>query len=82
MTPQQSRSGQLHWIPDTHALGSEIRRARKAQGLTQSTLAGLAGTGLRFISELERGKPSVALDKTLSVLAVLGLRIGIAAPPP
>jgi transcriptional regulator with XRE-family HTH domain len=50
--------------------------------LTQTQLAGLAGTGLRFISELERGKPSVAMDKTLAVLAVLGLRVQISAVGP
>jgi transcriptional regulator with XRE-family HTH domain len=43
--------------------------------LTQTELAGLAGTGLRFVSELERGKPNVALDKLTAVLAVLGLRL-------
>lgn len=52
-----------------------MRRARKAHGLTQFQLAGLAGTGLRFVSELERGKQSVALDKVLAVLAALGLRL-------
>lgn len=43
--------------------------------MTQTLLAGLAGTGLRFVSELERGKPGVALDKVLAVLGVLGLRL-------
>jgi len=52
-----------------------IRNARKAHGLTQAELAGLAGTGVRFVSELERGKPGVELGKLLDVLAVLGLRM-------
>lgn len=58
-------------------IGEAVRRARRENGLTQTQLAGLAGTGLRFISELERGKPNVALDKTLGVLAVLGLHLQI-----
>lgn len=62
-------------VSDAATIGAAARRARKAHGLTQSQLAGLAGTGLRFVSELERGKPSVALDKVLAVLAVLGLRL-------
>ncbi|WP_407354546.1 helix-turn-helix transcriptional regulator [Luteimonas sp. R10] len=62
---------------DAATIGAAIRRARKVHGLTQSQLAGLAGAGLRFISELERGKPNVALDKVLAVLAVLGLRLQV-----
>ena len=77
MTPENSRSGQTSDISDPAAIGAAVRQARKAHGLTQSQLAGLAGTGLRFVSELERGKPSVALDKTLAVLAVLGLRLQV-----
>lgn len=45
-----------HRIPDTNDLGHIIRDARKAQGLTQDQLAGMTGTGRRFISELENGK--------------------------
>ena len=56
-----------------------IRNARKSHGLTQAELAGLAGTGVRFVSELERGKPGVELGKLLDVLAVLGLRMLIVA---
>jgi HTH-type transcriptional regulator/antitoxin HipB len=63
-------------------IGAAVRQARRAHGLTQTQLAGLAGTGLRFISELERGKPTVALDKTLAVLAVLGLRFQVSAVDP
>ncbi|WP_211371846.1 type II toxin-antitoxin system Y4mF family antitoxin [Marilutibacter maris] len=62
-------------ISDPAMLGAVIRGTRRSHGLTQSQLAGLAGTGLRFVSELERGKPNVALDKVLAVLAVLGLRL-------
>jgi len=62
-------------MSDAVAIGAAVRQTRKAHGLTQSQLAGLAGTGLRFVSELERGKPNVALDKVLAVLAVLGLRL-------
>ena len=56
-------------------LGMAVRAARKAHGLTQAELAGLAATGPRFVSELERGKPSAEMGKVLDVLAVLGLRL-------
>jgi HTH-type transcriptional regulator/antitoxin HipB len=55
-------------------LGAAIRAARKAQGLRQDELAGAAGVGLRFVVELERGMPSVQMDKMLAVLVPLGLR--------
>lgn len=77
MMPSNSRTGQFVFAPDADALGAAIRRARKSHGLTQSQLAGLAGTGLRFVSELERGKPNVALDKVMAVMAVLGLRLQV-----
>lgn len=60
---------------DANAIGLVIRKTRKVHGLTQAELAGLAGTGVRFVSELERGKPGVELGKLLEVLAVLGLRL-------
>ena len=75
MTPSDSRSGLELPVSDAATLGAAIRTARKAHGLTQSQLAGLAGTGLRLISELERGKPGAELGKVLDVLAVLGLRM-------
>ena len=76
MDTKFSRSGQILPVA-LLGIGAAVRHARHTHGLTQTQLAGLAGTGLRFISELERGKPSVALDKTLAVLAVLGLRLQI-----
>lgn len=63
-------------------LGVRVRQVRRAHDLTQAQLAGLAGTGVRFVSELERGKPNVALDKTLQVLTALGLRLDIAPIQP
>ena len=34
-----------------------------------------AGTGLRFVIDLERGKPTCQLGKTLAVLNTLGVEI-------
>lgn len=73
-----SRSGTLLQVSDTAGLGLAVRTARRSHGLTQAELAGLAGTGLRFISDLERGKPTVEAGKALDVLAVLGLRVLVA----
>ena len=73
MAPHSSRTG----ISSERQVGDVVRARRKAAGLTQVELAGLAGTGTRYISDLERGKPTIAMDKLLAVLAVLGLRLQI-----
>ena len=62
-------------ISTTSQLGSLIRKTRKEQGLTQIELAGLSGIGTRFLSELERGKASCELGKTLQILNMLGLNV-------
>lgn len=59
----------------TQELGQAIRKQRKALRLTQAQLAQLAGCGLAFLYQLEKGKPSVRLDKLLDVLGVLGLQL-------
>ena len=60
------------------AIGAKIRRIRKEQGVSQETLAGLAGTGQRYISELERGKPTARIGEMLKVLNALGAGLAIA----
>jgi transcriptional regulator with XRE-family HTH domain len=49
--------------------------------LRQDQLAAAAGVGLRFLVELERGKPSVRLAKVLAVLDALGCRLQVTPPP-
>ena len=58
-------------------LGRFVRERRKANGLTQSELALLAGVGRRFVSELENGKPSLQVDKVDAILRVFGMRLGV-----
>ena len=60
------------------AIGAKIRAIRKAQGVSQETLAGLAGTGQRYISELERGKETARIREMLKVLEALGAGLYIA----
>jgi HTH-type transcriptional regulator / antitoxin HipB len=62
-------------VDSPQALGSLIRTRRKELGLNQTEVADVAGTTLRFISELERGKPTAQLDGILRVLAALGIRL-------
>lgn len=60
-------------IETPEQLGRAVRRARRGRGLRQEDVALSAGTGARFVGELERGKPSVQLDPTLRVLRALGI---------
>ena len=61
-------------------LGKFIKKERKAMGLTQAELALTSGTGMRFISDLENGKPTCQIGKTLTVLKTLGLRLTLSSP--
>ena len=65
---------------DDH-IGQFVRERRHAAGLTQVELAELAGVGVRFVSELERGKPTLRLDAVNSVLAVFGQQLGVVERP-
>jgi y4mF family transcriptional regulator len=60
-------------LKSVNEIGILIRDARKAQGISQEQLAGVAGTGTRFISDLENGKSTIQLSKVLRVLEALGL---------
>lgn len=53
-----------------------VRRRRRSQGLSQVQLAERAGVGLRFVRELEQGKPTVRRDKVEQVLALFGHTLG------
>ncbi len=56
-------------------LGTLIRRRRKELGATQKDLALASGTGVRFLVDLEKGKPSCQIGKVLQVLQACGLRL-------
>jgi y4mF family transcriptional regulator len=62
-------------------IGAVVRRTRLAHGLRQDQLAAAAGVGIRFVVELERGKPTVRLAKALEVLHALGCRVTVTTPP-
>jgi HTH-type transcriptional regulator/antitoxin HipB len=56
-------------------VGHAVRATRVARGLRQGDVAVAAGVGVRFVSELERGKSTARLAETLRVLAALGIRV-------
>ena len=59
-------------IQSPQQLGAVLRAARRQLGLTQPQLALAAGVGVRFIVDLEAGKPTVRLDSVMRVLNALG----------
>jgi len=59
----------------TQTLAEKIKTTRKAMGATQEDLALTAGTGVRFIVDLEKGKPTCQIGKILTVLNTLGIDI-------
>ncbi|MBY5586810.1 helix-turn-helix transcriptional regulator [Rhizobium leguminosarum] len=61
-------------------IGALVRNTRKEQNLRQDELAGVAGVGLRFIVDLEAGKPTAQIGKVLQVLQTLGCSLDILAP--
>ena len=64
-------------LKDAKSFGVAVRLYRKKQGATQIQLAATANTGVRFIGDLENGKPSVQLDKALRVAHILGMKIEV-----
>lgn len=72
--------GNMKKIKNSEELGTAIRTERKRHGVTQKQLAMAAGTGLRFLSELERGKPTSRIEGVFRVLQALGLKLYLDVP--
>lgn len=57
-------------------LSEFVKMKRSNARLTQPELAEKAGVGLRFIRDLEQGKPSLRMDKVNQVLQLFGSQLG------
>ncbi|QDL54790.1 helix-turn-helix transcriptional regulator [Rhodoferax aquaticus] len=68
-------------IQSPQQLGNALRAARKQLGLTQPQLALAAGVGVRFMVDLEAGKPTLRLENVLRVIAALGGEIQLSGLP-
>lgn len=58
-------------------IGRLVRERRKQAGLTLKDAAGIAGVGVRFLSEFERGKPTLQIGKVIEVLQLFGLELHV-----
>ena len=52
-----------------------IKDLRKQYHLTQKDLAEKAGVGLRFVRDLEQGKPTLRMDKVNQILELFGMEL-------
>jgi y4mF family transcriptional regulator len=66
-------------ISDSKSLGGAIRMRRKQLGFTQQYIADFTGLSVSFLSELENGKPTAELEKTLKVVNLLALDLSVEA---
>ena len=62
-------------IKDAASFGALVNKYRKQRGLTQENLSDIAGTGRRFIIDLEKGKDTLQLGNALRVAKALGIDI-------
>jgi y4mF family transcriptional regulator len=74
MPDDETSNVQRAALDNSVRFGKLIRERRKALKMGQDDLALATGVGRRFIVELEGGKPSCQLGKSLVVAAALGLR--------
>lgn len=67
-------------ITNMDEVAAIVRRTRKSQKISQTILSQASNVGLRFVGDIERGKPSVQFDKLLSVLTSLGIAVKLELP--
>jgi len=58
-------------------LGALIRARRLEASTRQADAAALAGVGVRFLSEVERGKESAEIGRVFGLLERLGLELWV-----
>lgn len=54
-------------------LGMMIREQRKIQGLTLQAVSDHTGLGIRFLSEVERGKEKAEIGKVMEFCSMMGI---------
>jgi len=71
------RSDLLTKVRSVADIGKAVRKKRKEDGLSLAEAAALCGVGYRFLSNLENGKATAELGKTLEVVSGLGLQVQV-----
>ena len=66
-------------ITDAASLGNAICSRRKELNYTQGYISEITGLSISFLSDLENGKPTAEIGKTIEVINLLGLDILVEA---
>ena len=64
-------------VSSTDEIGRLIRMVRNEQGINQMVVAGMFGSGNRFVSDAENGKKTIQAQKLLDLLGMVGLEVVI-----
>ena len=62
---------------DTSTLGKAINDRRRELGLKQKDVADATGFSVSFISDLENGKPTAELGKSIHIINMLGMDLNV-----
>lgn len=62
---------------EDNGVATIVKDLRRKYKLTQEDLALRSGVGLRFLRELEQGKPTVRMDKVNQVLKLFNKQLGV-----
>ena len=62
-------------------MGKAIKDSRKKKKMTQGDLADITGVSVKFISDVERGKETIQMDKVFDLARALGLLIYLTSDP-
>jgi transcriptional regulator with XRE-family HTH domain len=66
-------------VNDPLSLGQAIRNRRKELSYTQKYISEVTGFSMSFLSDLENGKATCEIGKTIHLINLLGLDIDIEA---
>ena len=66
-------------VNDSISLGQVIRNRRKELAYTQKYISEITGFSMSFLSDLENGKVTCEIGKTLHLMNLLGLNINVEA---
>ena len=64
-------------IKDPVSLGQAIRKRRKELSYTQKYISEITGFSMSFLSDLENGKQTCEIGKTLHLMNLLGLNLDV-----
>lgn len=62
-------------VEDAKAIGKIIQKVRRSQGIDQASFSMLCGFSLAPVKDIEAGRGSPSIDKLLTMLNELGIKV-------